>query len=183
MGDSDDNVSKQKLVISNILCYISTARHSQRVDDIVRICYVFYRPDDISKGKDLLCDLCSELSKRRRGENRIIQELQDIFDLFGKAEDKEMKLPTFVADAYNGLPPSSGFELVADHIVNLNKEIVSLRKEIEALREIRMNENYLPQNNILQEDVMSIKGELRKLNHKLMKDDLRRSSLMILASY
>ena len=67
--------------------------------------------------------------------------------------------------------------------MNLNKEIVSLRKEIEALREIRMNENYLPQNNILQEDIMSIKGELRKLNHKLMKDDLRRSSLMILASY
>ena len=109
MGGSDGNVSKQNLVISNILCYISTARHSHRVDDIVRTCFVFYQPDDITKGKDLMFKLCDETSKRRRGENRLIQELQDIVDLFGKVEDKNLKLPTFVADSYNGLPPSSGF--------------------------------------------------------------------------
>ena len=182
MGDSGDNGSKQDLVICNILCYISTARHSLRVDDIIRTCFVFYQPDDITKGKDLLCNIIGEVSKRRRGENRITQELQDIIDLIGKAEDNGIKLPTFVADNYNSLPPSSGFELVAAHIVTLNDEISSLKKEIESLREIRLKENFIPpSNNIMQEDLLFIKGELRKLNHKLMKDDLRRNSLLLSA--
>ena len=164
MGDTEINVSKENFVISNILCYISTARHSHRVDDIVRTCYVFYKPDTITKGKDLLYDLCGESSKRRRGENRLVQELQDIVDLLEKVEEKNIKLPTFVVDSYNGLPPSSGFELVAAHIVSLNEEISSLRKEVEALREMRLNENLFCQgNNILQEDLMFIKGELGNL--------------------
>ena len=182
MDDSDKNKNKQNMIVSNILCYISTARHSLRVDDIVRACFVFYQPEDITKGKDLLCNLVGETSKRRRGENRINQELHDIVDLLGKTEDKNIELPAFVADTYNSLPPSSGFELVADHIVNLNEEISSLKKEIEALKDIRLNEDVLSKgNNILQEDLMFIKGELRKLNHKLMKDDLRRNSLLLSA--
>ena len=36
-------------IINGVLCYTSTARHSVRNDDIVRICLVFYK-DDI-KGK------------------------------------------------------------------------------------------------------------------------------------
>ena len=61
MGDKPTESCKENsLVISNILCYISTARRALRSDDIVRSCLAFYSQDDVIKGKDLLCDLVEE---------------------------------------------------------------------------------------------------------------------------
>ena len=80
---------------------------------------------------------------------------------------KIKKLPTFVVNSFNAVPPSFGFELVADHMVKLNEEILALRKEVEALKETRLNETTNSQTNmIIQEDLLLIKGELRKLNHR-----------------
>ena len=65
-------------IISGVLCYTSTARHSVRHDDIVRICLAFFKEDDIIKGKDILCNIIGEKPKRRRHENRIMNEVRDI---------------------------------------------------------------------------------------------------------
>ena len=156
MGELEtDNV---KLIVNNILCYISTSRHSMRVDDTVKSCFAFFHIDDIMKGKDLLCDIVGERPIRRRNENRILHELQDITDLFNKCDEESKKLPTFVANSFNVLPPLSGFELVADHIMKLNEEILALSKEVEALREARLYENTYSQiNMIIQEDLLLIK--------------------------
>ena len=86
MGDLEtDDV---KLIVNNILCYISTARLSMRVDDIVKSCFAFYHIDDIVKGKDLFYDIVGERPIRRRNENNILHELQDITDLFNKCDEE-----------------------------------------------------------------------------------------------
>ena len=151
-----------------------------RCDDIIRTCISFYSSTEIIEAKDLLFNLCGDKPKRRRNENRIWHELQDIMDLLKKCDSEGTQLPIFVVDIYNGLPPSSGFEVVAHHIVNLTDEIVSLKEELKTLKEMRMADDLHQQdNNIIQEDLMLIKGELRKINHKLMNEDLRRNSLLL----
>ena len=177
MGDGKSDNAEKSLEISNILCYIATARHAMRYDDIVRVCLAFYSNDDVLKGKDLLFTYAGKKVKRRRNENRILHEMYDIMDLLKKCDEDDIKLPVFVADSYCGLPPSSGFEVIATHMTELNDQIMSLKKEVKLLRDTRDRDNFNQQNGILiQEDLLTIKGELRKLNHKLMGDNLRRNS-------
>ena len=167
-------------LINNVLCYASTARHSMRHDDVVRVCLAFYKEEEILKAKDILYNLVGEKSIRRRNENRMINEIQDLMTMLKKCDDKKIDLPKFVADSYNGLPPSSGFEVVAQSVLTLIDEISSLRKEVESLKESLLNGLHLQNDSdIVKEDIMIIKGELRKLNHKILNDDIKRSSIVL----
>lgn len=149
-------------------------------DDIVRICLAFYSDEDIVKGKDILYELAGEKPKRRRHENRRINEIQDLLDMLRKCESSGISLPTYACDSYDSLPPSSGFELVAQHIVSLIDETTSLRKEVEALREQRFNETAQQQDiKMIKEDVVTMKGELRKINHRMLGEAVRRNSLVL----
>ena len=179
MGDTSKKDGRN-IVIDNILCYLSTSRDSMKKDDIIRTCLAFYKLDDIVKSKEVLFSFIGEKPKHRRGEDRLVNEVQDIMFVFERCEIENVKLPKFVSDSYNGLPPTSGFEVVAHHIISLIDEISSLRKEVVALKEARLADNILQQNNdILQEDVLTIKGELRKLNHAIIESNIRRNSLLL----
>ena len=100
-------------IVSGVLCFTSTARHSMRADDMVRVCHSFYTEEDITKAKDILLDFIEvhpkSVPKRRRGKDRLIHDLQDIIELLKRCDDGNIKLPKFVVDNYNGLPPTSGF--------------------------------------------------------------------------
>ena len=183
MTNKSDSGDVSDMIVSNILCYMTTARHSLRNDDIVRVCIAFYSCDDILKGKDLLFDIIGERSSRRRNKDRIIHELEDILKMLQKCDDESIKLPKFVCDSYCGLPPTSGFEIVASRMITLIDEISQLKDEIRDLRDNRLTDDIMRQTcTMLQEDVIIIKGELRKLNHKFMEEDVRRNSIMLLTS-
>ena len=132
MAQTSESENEVTPIINNVLCYMSTARHSMRSDDIIRACLVFYKEDDIIKGKDLLYEIAGERSIRRRNENRKFNELQDILDLFKKCDDNDMKIPKFVADTYNGMPPSSGFDVVAQAIQSLIQETLTWKRKLKA---------------------------------------------------
>ena len=180
MGETNEVSSEANLVINNILCYIYTARDSMKKDDIIRACLAFYKQDDIVKGKELLYGFVGEKPKHRRGEDKLLNEMHDLMSVFDRCDVKNVKLPKIVTDSYNGMPPSSGFETVAHHIVTLIDEILSLKHEVEALKESRHAENVLQQtNNLIQEDILPIKGELRKLNQTIIDSNIRRNSLLL----
>ena len=179
MAKSAEKPSKSPIV-NGVLCYTSTARHSLRNDDIVRVCLAFFNDDDIIKGKDILCDIIGEKSKRRRNENRVMNEVKDILEILRKCDETKRQLPKFVVDSYDGLPPTSGFEVIAQSLTALNDEIVSLKKEIEQLKESRIEQTIASQDmTMMKEDLIVIKGEIRKLNHKLMNDDIRQDSILL----
>ena len=179
-GKTEEDSRKVILIMNNVLCYASTARHRLRADDIIRTCLMFYDDDEIIKGKDVLFNLVSERSIRRRNENRIMHELKDILDMFKKCDESKVSLPLFVADSYNGMPPSSGFEIIAQSMQTLIQEIANLKKEIEVLKEVRLAEDLRRKDKIImQEDLLIIKGELRKMNHKLVGEEMRRNSLTL----
>ena len=176
----DSGAVNEPPIIDGVLCYTSTSRHVMRNDDIVRVCLAFYEDDDILRAKDILYEKVGEKIRRKRGENRIIQEIQDILDMLKKCDDDKIMLPKFVVDRYDGLPPSAGFEVIAQTMVTLKNEMTALKREIESLRENRLEENQARQDSeILKEDLLIIKGELRKLNHKIMSDEIRRDSLLL----
>ena len=163
-------------IINGVLCYSSTARHSIRYDDIVRICLAFFKDEEIIKGKDILCGIIGERPKRRRNENRLMHEVRDILDILKRCDDDNIKLPKFVVDSYDGLPPTAGFELIAHSLSVLNDEILSLKKEIEYLKDNRIEQSFTVHDvGMIKEDLITIKGELRKINHKSLNDDIQRS--------
>ena len=97
MGDSGDDDPLP--VINKVLCYASTARHTMRNDDIIRICLTFYKEDEILKAKDTLFQLTGEKSIRRRNENRMLNEMQDLMNLLKRCDDRGIVLPKFVVDS------------------------------------------------------------------------------------
>ena len=47
-----------------------------------------------------------------------------------------------MCDEYSSIPPSSGFEVLADHLVHLMEEVSDLKKEVAALKESTEKEKY-----------------------------------------
>ena len=177
---AETDISVKPPIVNGVLCYISTARHSMKSEDIIRICHAFFKDDDILKGKDLLCELIGQKPIRRRNENRIVNELRDIVDILKKCDETAVVLPKFVVDTFDGLPPSSGFEVIANTLVSLNDEIAMLKKEVETLRDSRVEQSIVSHDNIvMKEDLLFIKGELRKLNLRFMNGDIRRNSIAL----
>ena len=169
-----------ELVINHVLCYVSTARHALKYDDIVRVCLTFFNIEDIIRAKDLVYASAGKKSKRRRGDDRALNEIEDLLDILRICEDSGIILPKYVTDSYNSLPPTSGFEVVAHSMVALIDEISSLKREVEFLKEKRLADTvYHHDATIMKEDLLTIKGELRKLNHGLMHNEVRRNSLLV----
>ena len=180
MGDSNGDEMVLPPIMNSVLCYTSTARHSMRNDDIVRVCLAFYKEEQILKAKDLIFNLVGEKPIRRRNENRKTNELQDVMAILKRCDEKRMDLPKFVADSYDSLPPSSGFDVVAESLISLIDEISLLRKEVEFLKEKRVTDLAANRDmTMLKEDVITVKGELRKLNHKLIGENIRRNSILL----
>ena len=170
-------------IVSGVLCFMSTARHSMRADDMVRVCRSFYKEDDVNKAKDILLDMITDpaksIPKRRRGKEKLIHELEDINELLKVCDDGSIKVPKFVVDSYNGLPPTSGFEFIGDYLAKLNDELATLRREVETLKDIRMEHSFTTHDTVVMKDLLHIKAEVRKLNHRLMASDMQRDSLLL----
>lgn len=110
--ESKGETNTKPLHVDNLLCYVTTARHSMKTDEIVRICVTFYKETDILKSKEYLCQLVDERNIRRRNEDRLVNEMRDIMDIITRCDDKDIILPKFVADSYDGLPPHRALSLL-----------------------------------------------------------------------
>lgn len=167
-----------KIEINSVLCYVSTARHSKTDNEIANICLGFYSGDLIKDAKDLIYKITNDESIRRRGTNRMWAEIQDVIDALRKCDEKGIDLPTFVADSYDSLPPSTGFEIIASTLNSLMEEVITLRDEIKELKTLRSIESMSFDDLCLMKgDLLEIKGMLRmfKTNNEI--DSLRRKSL------
>lgn len=177
MGDPDKNAYP---VINNVLCFASTARHTMKKDEIVRISLSFFKEEDILKAKDAIYELAGERPIRRRQPNRMLNEMNDIMDMLKNCDDVNIELPKYVADSFDSLPPISGYGVIAGTLTQLLDEISLLKEEVSQLKEQRMTDNMI-QNDItmVKEDLITLKGEMRKLNHRMIGGDLRRDSITL----
>ena len=180
MAEKESECLSTAIVIDPVLCYVSTARHSMRSDDIVRVCLAFFKEEDIINAKDKIFEIAGVKPKRRRNENRLVNEMEDLLDILKKCDENKVILPKYVSDSFDSMPPTSGFEVIAGCMRTFIDEIAALKEEVKLLKESRLSEEMGRDEELhMREDIIAIKGELRKLNHKLMRDEVRRNSLLL----
>ena len=115
-------------VINGVLCFVSTARESYNEQSIISICISFFNSDKFSKQKSIKFALTKETPTIRQGDGKSKADINDIIQQLKKNEEESVTMPKFLADSYKSIPPSSEFQILADHIVHLMDVIHSLLK-------------------------------------------------------
>ena len=67
-------------IISPLLCFLSTARHSHTENSLISIALSFYNGEKVSESKELLFSLLSEAAPKRREDGRVRSDLVDILN-------------------------------------------------------------------------------------------------------
>ena len=153
-------MANQDFCISNVLCFISTARLSYTEETMISLCSSFYKADELYEAKDKLCQMIGQTPKKRRGDDRLKSEVLDILAHLRKCDEDDMKIPKFVSDGYNKMPPSSGFEVIAEHVISLLTEVTALKTEVCVLK----NLNFSSGVSEMKEDLRDIKMLVSKIS-------------------
>ena len=173
---------------NNVLCYLTSARHTLSRDSIVSACLAFYGGDEIVSAKEIVFTYANETVISRRGKSKVSADITDILELLRRRNEDNFEFPKFLADGYGKMPPSAGFEVIAEHIVGLINELQSVKVEIAQLKEL--NSHHI-NNDVtdVKEDLRDIKMTLRELkpvavsptdtsrNSNLPKNDLSNSEV------
>ncbi len=118
----------QNAIVNDVLCYISTARHSIPADDIVSIVHSYYEHSKIASAKTLLCEICKTHPIKRRTEDKIKVDIRDMLDFFDKIDRDRVKIPQFLVDSYDALPPATGFSVASRNISVLLDQMEQLNR-------------------------------------------------------
>ena len=150
-------------VLNGVLCYISTARNSHSDQTILSICLSFFTHDKIIDAKRILFNLTNASITQRRGDGKVKADLLDILAQFKFVDENNVDVPIFVTGSYDSMPPTSGFEVIADHIVHLMEEMSSLKSQINLLT--------LANSDDKEKDVVDIKEDLHDIKNILLKKE------------
>ena len=145
--------------INNVLCYISTAKHSCDQQTIISMCMAFYKEDEINKAKEVLYKSADETFKKRIGDGRMKNNICDMLQISRKFDESDSVLPKFLCDGYNKMPPSAGFEVIAEHIFSLLSKMESLETEINLLKSHDISGGFIE----IKEDIKDIKLAVNKV--------------------
>ena len=174
--ESLESFNSEETIISNLLCFTSSARHTMPTNDIANCCLPFYDINQVKDAKDLLFTFLKENPKRRRGDNAKMAEIMDIFDTFTKMDEKELKYPKFVCDTYRGMPPLSGYEMIAPMLSTLISEITDLKEEIKLLKSKSNEDLKLTSDTVqIKSNVQDIKNDINSLKMKMNVSSFRKS--------
>ena len=83
-----------------------------------------------------LCSFSTERSVKRRGDHPNKAEITDILDLFRKYDENDISIPTFVADSFDSMPPTAGYDLIAPMLMSLVDELSGLKKDLMTFKDI-----------------------------------------------
>ena len=147
---------------NDVLCYISTARHTLSKDNITLNCIGFYKSDVIVKAKDVIYSICDERAVTRKAcnshPNPNVADIVDIIDLLERKEDANKMMPDFVATKFNAFPPMN-FEIIAGVMCSLRDEIASMKVELTQFRESNIRDiKSFDDMNCIKQDLADIKN-------------------------
>ena len=93
----------QKMILSEILCYIQSKMNTTEHDFIVKTVGDFYSEDDINEAKILLFEECIETNMRLK-TYRTEAAKHDCVDIINKLNEVGANCPTFVVANLNHIP-------------------------------------------------------------------------------
>ena len=156
-------------VLSDLLCYFSSARNSLSQEELITNAMAFYKLELVLKAKETICKLAKEKNIARKScqdhPDPIAAHLKDIFDCFEKMERNNIQCPKFVAEGIHSFPPA-GFQFLAPMMCALRDEIAALRHEVSEVRQANQNdERALNSATIVAQDVTEIKTLVQRVLH------------------
>ena len=161
-------------IANDVLCYLSTARHSLGRDTIVANSVAFYSVTSIIEAKQLIFKTVGQnpitRKKCQTHPNPLVADINDVLSLLDKTDEDGKKIPDFVASKFNSLPPS-GFEAVASVICSLRDEISAVKHELSQIRETNQCDVKLLEDvGCVKHDVSDIKMSLSRANLTINQD-------------
>ncbi len=122
-------VEKQKSIRNELLCFVTDKCNLMGVQDIVKICDDFYKPDEVYAAKDLITSFAEARLPKRKGNDKKKFTLEDIVKT---CLDPSLQLPQFFAVDLSRLPP---VDIKHVDITAILRELSLLRAEVRALQE------------------------------------------------
>ena len=107
---SSEGTVQQKVVVNEVLCFISYQLRLLPLDAVVQLCEKFYKVDIVETAKKQVFQLCADPDcpadryKSRKGVDKSRQHLKDIADTITR-KNRQVDFPTFVAGDLSLLPP------------------------------------------------------------------------------
>ena len=123
----------ENAVVNSTLCYMTSARKTYSEHSIITTCLSFYSTDKIYEAKELLYRCIGETAPKRRGDNKTKSDLNDMMETLKKIDSVEISVPDFLSDSHANMPPSSGFEILSEHLLDIITEVSSIKEKIENL--------------------------------------------------
>ena len=131
MSDSSLFVdSSERVIISDLLYFISNKFRNSTVKDIVTSCHSFYADDDyVFNEKKKLCDATGEICTARRNDKKRLSNIEDICAIFTRRDSQNLFIPKFASLDLNNVPleevgnPTLGQLLAA--ITELKRNVVT----------------------------------------------------------
>ena len=127
-------------VCNELLSYVQLYRNRATHDKIKKIILNFYFADDITSAKDTLWNHCDTFMGdkpiRRDSFARLRQDadIEDIISAFKKADENNVKLPTFVVMKLDRLPRYDPEEVnlfsLIDRLAVIKKELAIVKQDV-----------------------------------------------------
>ena len=123
-------------VLNDVLCYISSARDSITLENLIVNCNAFYSVEAVKEAKGIISRVCNVTPITRKasaGKTPTPANIRDIDACFQKIEEDGLEKPSFVAKGFSSFPPN-GFEHIAPMLCSLHDQLAALRHEIVELK-------------------------------------------------
>ena len=107
---SEGGTVQQKIIVNEVLCFISYQLRLLPLDAVVQLCEKFYKVDIVETAQKQLFQLCADPDcpadryKSRKGVDNSRQHLKDIADMITR-KARQADFPTVVAGDLSLLPP------------------------------------------------------------------------------
>lgn len=123
------------MVISNLLCFVASAKNDFSRETLMEVAESLYSHDRIKAAKTALLDLLRKDLPVRRDPEKKRKDLKDVMDLYEEASaaNKRMK---FVADSYKAMPPV-GMEFLAPLLLKLTVDVSRINEVLPKMVDIR----------------------------------------------
>ena len=133
----------QKIVIDELLCFVSNKIDSVPASAIVQLCVSTYSPSQIEESKNVLFKIASSVSSSRKitrkNEMKSKHNIEDIIKLF---QESDAITTVFVAADLSKLPPIT-FDSI--DVSNLLNGISSIKADLEGLKDTMTKHNTVAQ--------------------------------------
>ena len=140
--------AKDRIVVSNVLCYIVNKSHRYHADSLKSLITHFYSTEEISDAKDLLVKEMDALKlektlkiTRHRRDGNHVYDTDDIRLIISFLDENKQlgNLPTFVATSPDNMPSvrlaEGDLSVLLTKFASLEENYKSLMKEVVELRE------------------------------------------------